>query len=109
MVKVFIEGNGLQYRKPSLFFYKSVILDVQSNFKAWFETTADLFKPYVHYIPIKKDLSDLIEKIQWCKNNDKECKKIAKNCYKFAIDNFNYNNYINYMEKILLNAATGEI
>lgn len=104
-----IEGNGLPYRKPSLFFYKSVILDVQSNFKAWFETAADLFKPYVHYIPIKRDLSDLIEKIQWCKNNDKECKKIAKNCYKFAIENFNYNNYINYMEKILLNAATGEI
>ena len=27
-------------------------------------------KPFVHYIPIKYDLSDLVEKINWAINND---------------------------------------
>jgi hypothetical protein len=95
-----IEGNGLPYRKPSLFFYSSVILDVQSNFKSWFEID-ELLKPYVHYIPIKSDLSDLVEKIEWCKNNDEECKKIAMNCYNFALTHFNYDFYLNYMKEVL--------
>ena len=28
---------------------------------------------------IKSDLSDLITKIKWCIDNDKECEQIAKN------------------------------
>lgn len=35
-------------------------------------------------MPIKKDLSDLIEKIEWLKQNDEEAKKIVREAHKFA-------------------------
>ena len=44
-------------------------------------------KPDVHYIPIKADLSDLIEKIQWAKTHDAEVKQIGLNGRRYA-ENF---------------------
>lgn len=44
-------------------------------------------KPYEHYIPIQGDMSDLLDKIQWAKEHDAECKKIAENARKFALQN----------------------
>lgn len=52
-----------------------------SNAVCWF---SDLIIPYTHYIPINYDLSNLIEQIEWVKNNDAEAKQIAENAYKFA-------------------------
>lgn len=54
---------------------------VISNGTCWY---SHLATPYVHYIPINYDLSNLIEQIEWVKNNDSEAKKIAENAYKFA-------------------------
>lgn len=34
-------------------------------------------QPYYHYIPVKKDLSDLLEQLQWSKKNDQIVKNIA--------------------------------
>lgn len=75
-----IEGNAAAYRLSNLLRMKSVILDVESEYYVWFKS---LMKPMVHYIPIKSDLSDLKEKILWCRKNDLKCKKIAENSYKF--------------------------
>ena len=63
----------------------SVILLVETEWKIWY---SDLLKPYVHYIPIKNDLSDIIDKIKWCRDNDEKCKEIAKNTKSF------YNKYL---------------
>ena len=43
-----------------------------------------LLKAWNHYIPVKSDMSDLIEKIEWCKDHDKDCKAIAENGKRFA-------------------------
>ncbi len=40
-------------------------------------------KPFVHYIPVKQDLSDLIDRIEWARSHDKEVQKIAKQGYIF--------------------------
>lgn len=40
--------------------------------------------PMKHYIPVKKDLSDLIEKIHWANKNPKEVSKIIQNAYDFG-------------------------
>ena len=44
----------------------------------WF---SDLLVEYVHYVPVKSDLSDIIDIINWCIKNDKKCKEIAKNAH----------------------------
>lgn len=42
-----------------------------------------LLQPYVDHVPVKADLSDLEEKIRWCRQNDDKCREIAKNALDF--------------------------
>ncbi len=54
-------------------------------------------KPNVHYIPIKNDMSDLLEKIEWAKDHDLECRTIAENARKFALENLMPNQIYAYL------------
>ena len=42
---------------------------------------------YVHYIPLRHDLSDLLEKLEWCKQNDQQVESIAKRSTQFIKQN----------------------
>lgn len=61
---------GLQWRLLS---NCTVFLQETDNIM-WYHT---LLKPWVHYVPIKEDLSDIIEKTVWAKNHDDQCHLIA--------------------------------
>ena len=39
-------------------------------------------EPYVHYVPLKDDFSDLDDIVAWCENNDDKCKEISVNARK---------------------------
>lgn len=62
-----------------------LMVESEEKWKMWF---SDMLEPYIHYIPIKADLSDLISQIQWCHKNDEKCHKISKNALIF------YNTYL---------------
>jgi len=59
----------------------SVLLKVGGVWEQWYY---DKLKEWVHYVPVKDDLSDLNEKVQWCIDNDEKCKTISENAYKFV-------------------------
>jgi GR25 family glycosyltransferase involved in LPS biosynthesis len=80
-----IGGNGWSGRLKFLLFSKRPLLLVDRNYVEYFYN--DL-KPYVHFIPVKMDLSDLLEKVKWMKTNYEECLNIANNAYNFANINF---------------------
>ena len=61
----------------------SVILKVEPRQVADRMWYFPLLKPYHDHIPVKADLSDLEEKIQWCREHDAECKQIGINAMKF--------------------------
>jgi len=86
---LYIEGHSAANRYSFLMKMNCVILKVKSTViadKLWY---FPLLEPYIDHIPIESDLSNLIEVIEWCKNNDDKCKIIAENAKKF------YNKYIN--------------
>jgi beta-1,4-mannosyl-glycoprotein beta-1,4-N-acetylglucosaminyltransferase len=56
-----------------------------SNGICWF---SHLIIPYVHYIPVNYDLSNLLEQIEWVKNNDDKAKIIADNALIFSKEYF---------------------
>jgi hypothetical protein len=86
-----IGGNGYSGRLKYLLFSKRPILLVDRNYIEYFHN--DLIA-YKHYIPVKMDLSDLLEKVEWIRNNYEQSLEIANNAFEFAITNFT-------MEKIL--------
>lgn len=80
-----IGGNGYSGRLKLLLFSLRPLLLVERFFVEYFH---DDLIPYVHYIPVKMDLSDLIEKVHWVRNNKEAGEQIAVNAYRFASLNF---------------------
>lgn len=75
-----IDGHSAAYRLSLELGMGSVILKVDSEYRIWFSR---YLKPWVHYIPVAADLSDLLEQIEWAQQHDKECQIIAQNAKEF--------------------------
>jgi len=102
-----IDGHTSAYRLSYEMGMGSCILLVDSKYKMWFR---DYLVPYQHYVPVKKDLSDLVEKIEWCIDHDDECKQIAQNTLEFYKQYLNKDGVLDYLEGLLhkLNDYTGQ-
>jgi Glycosyl transferase family 90 len=46
-----------------------------STYTSW--AMEELLEPWVHYVPLNEDLSDVEEKMQWVLDNDESAKEIA--------------------------------
>ena len=72
-----LEGNdkdsGLNWKLNS----NSLVFMPKPRSFSWL--MEDRLIPDYHYILIKDDFSDLIEKLEWCNNNEEKCKTIIKN------------------------------
>lgn len=79
--QVTLDGTVAAYRFPYLMAGDGLIFKQESGYYEHFYR--DL-KPYTHYIPIEKDLSDLLQKIRWAKLHDEESKMIAINASLFT-------------------------
>lgn len=100
-----IEGHVAAFRLSYELGMNSVVLIVASKYKVWYSS---MLEEYVHYVPVKEDLSDLIDQINWCIKNDKKCEKIAENARLFFTENINKKGIFNYLEKKLLMINTNK-
>lgn len=64
-----IDGTVAAYRLPYLLAGDSVVLKQDSGY---YEHFYNELRPWEHYIPIRADLGDLLEKIQWAREHDEE-------------------------------------
>ncbi|XP_969039.1 protein O-glucosyltransferase 2 [Tribolium castaneum] len=79
-----LDGTVAAYRFPYLLAGGSLVIKQESQYYEHFYN--DLI-PNTHYILMKRDLSDLVAKLQWSIQNDKEAQIIASNGQKFANEN----------------------
>lgn len=82
--QISIDGTVAAYRLPYLLAGGSVVFKQESNY---FEYFYDKLTPGEQFLPVKANLSDLVEKIQWARENDKEARTISKNSRQFVRDN----------------------
>ena len=69
-----IDGNVNSWGVLWKFLSGSCILRVDSQRQQWYYKE---LRPWKTHVPIEKDLSDMIEKIKWCSNNQLKCEEIA--------------------------------
>lgn len=93
-----INGHVSAFRLSVELSLHSVILIVETEWKTWY---SHMLKPYIHYVPIKNDLSDLIDKIKWCKNNDSKCKEISDNAFEFYKQVLSKDNILTNLQETL--------
>ena len=44
----------------------------------------DLIQPWVHYVPVRSDLEDLLDKLEWAESHPDEARQISDNATKFV-------------------------
>lgn len=93
-----LDGHVSAFRLGSEMVLGSVLLLPDSEYYIWFSY---LLVPYKHYVPVKRDLSDLITQIEWCKENDEKCKKIANYAKEFYYTYLTEKGVYDYMQKVL--------
>lgn len=86
-----IGGNGYSGRLKYLLFSRRPLILVARDFVEYFHHQ---LVPYKHYVPVKKDLSDLVEKAEWMRTHPEECRAMADTALTFALEEFQ-------MEKII--------
>jgi len=101
---IHIDGNVNAYRLLSTMLTGSLILRVTSQYTSWVD---HLLQHMVHYIPVKADLSDLLDVIRWCDRNDDRCKEIAQNGMNFARSVLNKKYIQSYIQNALWSLSEG--
>ncbi|XP_033866236.3 protein O-glucosyltransferase 1-like [Acipenser ruthenus] len=91
-------GVAASFRLKHLFLCGSLVFHVGEE---WLEFFYPQLKPWVHYIPVKQDLSDLGELLQFVKENDNFAQKIAKRGHQFILDNLRIEDVTCYWERLL--------
>ncbi|XP_033150714.1 protein O-glucosyltransferase 2-like [Drosophila busckii] len=79
-----IDGAVAAYRLPYLLAGGSLVLKQESPY---YEHFYSKLIPYKHYVPIKRDLSDIVEKITWAKKNDQRVQEIVAKSREFVEKN----------------------
>ena len=64
----------------------SVVFMSSPIYESWLMESK--LEPWVHYIPVERDYSDLIEKYEWAEKNPDKCMQIIKNANLFIDSNF---------------------
>jgi hypothetical protein len=60
----------------------SCILKIESPYRQWFY---EGIRPWDHYVPVRNDLSDFMERLGWCFAHEAEAQHIAHNGQAFAL------------------------
>jgi len=77
-----IEGNDVATNLKWIMLSNSVCIMPLPQICSWF--MEDHLVPYVHFVPVSEDFSDLEEVYEWCLTHDAECEEISKNATEFA-------------------------
>ena len=101
---IHVDGNVNAYRLLATMLTGSLILRVTSQYTSWVD---HMMQHMVHYVPVKADLSDLLDVIRWCERNDDKCKEIAQNGMNFARSILNKTYIQSYFKNALWSLSEG--
>jgi Glycosyl transferase family 90 len=94
-----LEGHVAAYRLSYELSSGSTVLLAGSRWQMWYYR---YLKPFVHYVPVKEDLSDLLDMVKFCRDNDAQCEQIAKNALNFYDEYLGTRGILDYLQKLLI-------
>ena len=97
-----VEGNGYSGRLKILLFSRRVVLLVQ---RPWSEFFQRHLQPWEHYVPVRRDLSDLKTRLQWVRAHPRRAQLIALRAYKFAQARLRLSDALAEWRRVLNHAA----
>lgn len=96
---IVIDGNAAPYQRSCWkLFSNSLIFKPNSVHIQWYYKGLE---PWKHYVPVKENLSDLVEKIHWAQAHDKEAEIMAHNLRSFVVNNLSAPDNLLYLYRVL--------
>lgn len=92
-----IGGDGYSGRLKFLLFSGRPLLLVERPFVEYFHSG---LVPWEHYIPVRRDLSDLVERHSWLLDNDSDALRIAGRAREFALEHFGLDVVLGRMREV---------
>ena len=97
-----IDGFGPSWKFFPCLAQGMVVFKVDSDFNLFFTKDLD---PFVHYIPVAKDLSDLSEMLDWAFSNPGHCQAISDNAREICRSQLSYESASDALVRDLLGIA----
>ena len=94
-----IDGTVAAYRLPYLLAGDSLLMKQDSEF---YEHFYKKLIPLEHYLPFKRDLSNLVDQIRWAKDNEELVKRMIRNANAFVNENLMPRNIFCYYALLFL-------
>ncbi|XP_041061253.1 protein O-glucosyltransferase 1 isoform X4 [Carcharodon carcharias] len=92
-------GVAASFRFKHLFLCGSLVFHVGNE---WLEFFYPQLKPWVHYIPVNQDLSNVRELLQFVKDNDRLAREIAERGRQFILDHLKMDDISCYWKQLLV-------
>lgn len=93
-----IDGTVAAYRIPALLAGNSALFLPASP---WYEHFYSQLEPWVHFVPVKEDLGDVVQQLLWARKHDAAVKNISRNARLFARDHLTAEQVYCYYFKVL--------
>ena len=81
---IVLEGNDVSTGLKWALFSQSVVMMPVPTKTSW--AMEEYLQPWVHYIPLRQDLSNVEAQVQWMRDHDDEAKRIAERATLFIYD-----------------------
>jgi len=81
---IVLEGNDVSSGAKWALLSQSVVLMPQPVYTSW--AMEEMLEPWLHYIPLAPDLSDVEEKVRWMLHHDSESQRIAHRATLWILD-----------------------
>lgn len=98
-----VDGNSCSFERYFwLLASNSLVLKQTTPNIQWYYGALE---PYVHYLPVKEDLSDLLEKMAWAKEHDAESEAMAEKASQFTKEHLSSEDTLVYLYHLLVKYA----
>lgn len=67
----------------------------------YYEHFYQQLEPWEHYVPVKADISDLLERVQWARGQDQRAQEMADSAGQFVKDHLMPDKLYCYMVRLL--------
>ena len=94
-----IGGNGLSGRLKYLLFSRRPVFLVDRD--CWEYFFPDLI-PYTHYIPVFRNLTNLVEQVEWARKHPIQAREIGESAHRWAVKHFTQEHLISRIYQVLL-------
>lgn len=90
-----VDGNSCSYERYFwLLLSNSLVIKQVTPNVQWYYGGLE---PYKHYLPVKEDLSDLMEKMDWARQHDEESRLMAERATEFVEENLSPEDTLVYL------------